>query len=226
MRVIGFLCSNVNPLSLFKRNSPNHLLMTVLILVSLLQGFTETFSSWIGISSLTKLSIPFTILIQDTVWSWHKDWNLNFNAVPSVVIANFCPRPGQIVHCFGSILLFEFLHDVELSYILGKKIHFLFLLVTEKHRRNCPTSTDVKPASEHCLDKFWSSDNFSNRCSYNFNKFPCRSSLACIPAIGNCVIISTLCSWPGALGYPWLSDQLVILQSHPLHWLLPTCFAS
>ena len=41
-------------------------------------GFPKLFSSsWIGMASLTNLSIPFTIRIQDTVRSWNKDWTWN-----------------------------------------------------------------------------------------------------------------------------------------------------
>ena len=46
-----------------------------------------------------------------------------------------CPGLGEIVHCFGSTVLFEFLLDLEATYILGLKIDFLFLLVTEEHGR-------------------------------------------------------------------------------------------
>ena len=38
-------------------------------------GFPEAFSSsWIGMASLANLSIPFTIPIQDSVWSLNRDW--------------------------------------------------------------------------------------------------------------------------------------------------------
>ena len=46
-----------------------------------------------------------------------------------------CPRLVQNVHCFGFILLFQFLFDLEATYTLGTKIDFLFLLVTEGQRR-------------------------------------------------------------------------------------------
>ena len=46
-----------------------------------------------------------------------------------------CPRRGQVVHCFGSTILYEFLLDLEASYILGIKIDFQLLLVSEEHRR-------------------------------------------------------------------------------------------
>ena len=61
--------------------------------------------------------------------------NLNFNTVSSVLIANLCPRLGQIVHCFGSTFWYEFLLDLEATYTLEKKIDLLVLLVTEEHRR-------------------------------------------------------------------------------------------
>ena len=64
----------------------------------------------------------------------------------------------------------------------------------------CPIPTTLKPASEQSLDNFWSSDNFSNRCPYSCNRFPCRSSTACTYARGGCVRISSLSSWPGAFG--------------------------
>ena len=55
-------------------------------------GFTEALSSsWIGITSLTYLSIPFTIRFQDMVFLKQR-LNLNFNTVSSVVIANFYVR--------------------------------------------------------------------------------------------------------------------------------------
>ena len=53
----------------------------------------------------------------------------------------------------------------------------------------------------HGVDNCWSSDKFSNRCSYSCSRSPCRSSLACIYARGGCVRISTSSSWPGALGF-------------------------
>ena len=81
----------------------------------------------------------------------------------------------------------------------------------------CPTSTNLKPASERSLDNFWSSDNLSNRCSYSCKRFHCRSSLACISARASCVRISCLSSRPDAERFlQELSDQLVILQSYPL----------
>ena len=46
-----------------------------------------------------------------------------------------CPRQGQIEHCFGSTLWYEFFLVLEAPYILGIKIDFLFLSVTEEHRR-------------------------------------------------------------------------------------------
>ena len=62
--------------------------------------------------------------------------NLDFNTASSVFIANFYVRDwAKIVHCFGSILLYEFLFDLEATYILGIKIDFLLLVVTEEHRR-------------------------------------------------------------------------------------------
>ena len=114
--------------------------------LSFATGFPEAFSSsWIGMASLTILStIPFTILIQDSVYC-----------------KLLCPRLVQIVHCFN-----------------------------------------FKPASEHCLDNFWSSYDVSNRCSYSCNRRPCRSSLACNSARGSCVKISCLSSWPDATGFP------------------------
>ena len=45
-----------------------------------------------------------------------------------------CPRLGQIARCFGSTLSYEFLLDLEATYILGIKIDLLCLLVTEGHR--------------------------------------------------------------------------------------------
>ena len=55
---------------------------------------------------------------------------------------------------------------------------FAFPLGDGRAWKNCPISTNLKPASEHSLDNFWSSDNFSNRCSYSCSKSPCRSSVA------------------------------------------------
>ena len=107
-------------------------------------------------------------------------------------------------------------------------------------KKKCPISTSVKPALEHSVDNFWSSGNFSNRCSYSCSKFPCCSSLACVSARGGCVRISTLSSWPGALvvttalwptGHssiisataPWILSwltEMIIWRSTSMLWVL------
>ena len=91
--------------------------------------------------------------------------------------------------------------------------------------KNCPTSTKFKLASEHTLDNIWSSDSFSNFCSQPCNEFPCRSSLACISAIGSWTRISwsiwsNATNFPGA---PWSSgDYLMDSATAPyrLSWLI------
>ena len=127
--------------------------------------------------------------------------NLNFDAVSSVSIANFNVRDWQNrtllwIHPFMRVPTWSrgneySLHKDRLSYPLGDG----------RAQKSCPTSTNHKPASEHSLDNFWSSDNFSNRCSYSCSKFTCRSSMACTSARG-CCVISTLSSWPDATGFP------------------------
>ena len=116
------------------------------------------------------------------------------------MVANLlCPRLGQIVHCFGCTLWYEFLLDLEASYILGTKIDFLFLLVTEEQRR----IVQFRRISNLFRNIVWiTSDIFSTRCSYSCNRFPCRSSLACTSARGGGVRIFCLSSWPGAAGFP------------------------
>ena len=161
-------------------------------------GFSEAFSSsWIGMASPTNLSIPFTIRIQDTVWPWNKDWTWT-----SILYLPLWLQRGQIVHCLGSTLQYEFLPDLEASYILGIKIDFLLLSVTEEHRR----IVQFRLFPNLLRSIVWITSGllttFSNRCAHSCSKFPCRSSLACICARGGCVRISTLSSWPGALGFP------------------------
>ena len=88
-------------------------------------GFTEAFSSsWIGMASLTNLSKPFTFLIQDSVWSLNKDWTWPSILNLPIDCKLLCPRLGEIVHCFESILICEFLFDLEATKILGRLIWF------------------------------------------------------------------------------------------------------
>ena len=151
--------------------------------------------------------------------------NFNFNTVSSAVIANLCPRLGQIVHCFGSTLLYELLLDLVATYILGIKIDFLFLLVTEQHRR----IVHFRTISNLLRSIVWITSGlltfFSNRCSFSCNRFPCRSSLACTSARGGCVIISCLSSWPDAAGFPgalWPTGNSSIISAtapQRLSWL-------
>ena len=58
-------------------------------------GFSEAFSSsWIGMASLTNLSIPFTILIQDSVWCLNKDWALTSILYLPYLLQTFMSETG------------------------------------------------------------------------------------------------------------------------------------
>ena len=137
-------------------------------------GFTEAvFSSFaIGIDSVTYLSMPSTILTHETC-CLEMEMEL------------------ELQHCVVS-------HDSKLSMfktgpiLVLLRIHPLtrvpFSLrgsVYSRHnccicrpssvsrvQKNCSRSTSFRPASEHNLDNFWSSDSCSNFRSYSFPHFP------------------------------------------------------
>ena len=102
-----------------------------------------------------------------------------------------------------------------LVYTLGVKDWISYPLGDGRALKNCPISTNLKPASEHSLDNFWSSDNFPNRCSYSCNGFLCRSSFSCNSARGGCVRISCSSSWPDATGFTGALCSTGIRQSYP-----------
>ena len=203
MRILGFLCFNVNPLSLLNRRRVRPLVDDGFdIGLAFAAGFLEAFSSsWIGMASLTNLPIPFTILVQDSVWSLNKDWTLTLILYLSCSLQTPLSETGPKrtllwIHPFIFVPFWN-----RGNVISRHKDWFASLLGDGREKKNCPTSTDLKPASEHSLDNFWSSDNFSNRSSYTCNRFPCRSSLACNSARGGCVKISCLSNWSVAIGF-------------------------
>ena len=59
-----------------------------------------------------------------------------------------------------------------------------------------------KPASEHNLDNFWSSDSCSNFRSYSCTKFPRCCALVCVSATEGRVGISIVSKWSGASSFP------------------------
>ena len=186
-------------------------------------GFPEAFSSsWIGMASLTNLSIRFTVRIQDTFWSWNKDWTWTSIRLLQTGMSETRPK-RTLLWIHPLIRVPSWSRGIECS---RQKDWFYFPLGDGRAYKNCPISTNLKPASEHSLDNFWSSDIFSNRCSYSCSKFPCRSSLAFVSARRGCVIISTLSSWPGALGFStalWpTGNSSIISATSPLilGWLM------
>ena len=181
-------------------------------------GYPEAFSSsWIGMASVANLSIPFTILIQDSVWSLNKDWTWTSILHLPCLLQTWVSETGLNRTLLWIHPFFLFRFDLEATYILGIKIDFLLLLVTD-----CPTSTHLKLASEHSLGNIWSSDNFSNRCLYSCNKFPFRSSLACVFARGGSVGISCFSSWLDATGLPGVlrstDNSAIISATAPWYW--------
>ena len=81
---------------------------------------------------------------------------------------------------------------------------------------NCPISINLKPASEHSLDNFWSSDNFQIVPRILASGFPV--TLPWLASLREEVVQEFLVvqlTW--CLGFhPELSDQLAIMQSNPL----------
>ena len=112
-----------------------------------------------------------------------------------------CPRLGQIVHCLWIHPFIRVPFWSRSNVYSRHNYWFPSPLGGEGAKKNYLTSTNLKPASEHSLDNFWSSDNFSNRSSYSCNRFPCRSPLACNSARGSCVRNSYLSSWSDATGF-------------------------
>ena len=180
--------------------------MTVLILVSHLQRVSPKLSLPLGSAwllwQICQHRSLFDIRIEDTVWSWNKDWTCT-----SILYLPYWLQ--TIMSETGPNRTLRWMHPLIRvpSWSRGivysrHKDWFPSSLGEGRAKKNCPTSTNLKPVSEHSLDNFWSSDNFSNRCSYSCNKFLCRSSLACTSARGGCVRISCSSSWPDAAGFP------------------------
>ena len=149
-------------------------------------GFPKAFSSSrIGMASLTNLSIPFTTLI----------WPSNFWIKQSHQYSIFrmhCKHYMSEIGPNRTLLWINPFFRVPTwsrGIVNSRQKDWFFLLVTEEHRRIVQFRPIFNPASEHSLDNFWSSDNFSNRCLYSCNKFPCRSSLTCTSARKGCVWI-------------------------------------
>ena len=108
-----------------------------------------------------------------------------------IMIANFnCSRLDRSSYSWESILLYESPFHFEASCILYINVAPVVRLLFQEKSSICPFSTCFKPASEHSLDNFWSSDNCSNFRSYSCTGFPCCCSLVEFSALGRTVGIS------------------------------------
>ena len=106
--------------------------MTVLVSVSQLQRVSLKLSLPLGSAWLLRQISQYCSLFESKIrfGPWNKDWTWT-----SILYLPLWLQRCQIVHCLGSTLQYEFLPDLEASYILGIKIDFLLLLVMEEYRR-------------------------------------------------------------------------------------------
>ena len=78
------------------------LVMTVSVLVLILQRVSPSFPSWIGMASLKLVNAVHN---SNPKFDFISELGLQYY-IFCVYCKLLCPRLGQIVHCFGSILLF------------------------------------------------------------------------------------------------------------------------
>ena len=127
-----------------------------------------------------------------------------------------CPRLGQIVHCFGStssIRVPSWSRGIVYS---RHKDWFSFPLGDGRAQKNCPFSTNLKPASQHSLDNFWSSDNSLKSLLVFLQQVSLSLLLPCTSARRGCVRISCLSYWPDAAGLPgalWPTGNSLIISA-------------
>ena len=68
-------------------------------------------------------------------------------------------------------------------------------------QKYCPFPTSFKPASEHRLNNFWSSDNCSNFRSYSCTRFLRCCALVKVSSAEGRVGISIVSKWSGAASF-------------------------
>ena len=116
-------------------------------------GLSEAYSpSWIGIASLTCLSTPLTIFIQEVVWSSNRDRIQTSTLFPPIVLQTFTSKtkPNRsllLIHPFA-----QFSYSSSRGSTYSRiKIGSSVLSVVEEHRR----SVQLLPKSNLLRSTIW-----------------------------------------------------------------------